>query len=162
MTELIEDICNLYDNTPSALLEVLHDLQSAYDYLSDDTLTEVASILNLSRAEVYGVVSFYHDFKRAAPKQTVFKVCGAEACQAVGCRSLIAYAKEQCAAGHYTDSEVEVVYCLGNCALGPAVMIDNDLHGRVDVGTLDILALKALMKTGAVNASTAKADRRDI
>ena len=138
--------CERYAGRKDALIEILHDLQAQFGFLSDDTLAEVAFQLNISKAEIHGVVSFYHDFKRSAPSGIVLKLCGAEACQAVDCQSLIKYAETQCQLGNYPDAQTETVYCLGNCALGPSVMIGDDLHGLVDAAKLDRIFLKETMK----------------
>ena len=138
--------CERHAGRKDALIEILHDLQTQFGFLSDDALIEVARQLNISKAEIYGVVSFYHDFKRSPPSGTVLKICGAEACQAVGCRNLIEYAETQSQSGGYPEAEIEIVYCLGNCALGPSVMIGDSLHGLVDAAKLDCLYLKETIK----------------
>ena len=118
----ITKICNAYNNQPDGLIEILHEVQSQYNYLSKDVLTQIADNLNISRADIHGIVSFYDDFRREPTSGPSVKICRAEACQAVGGEGLAAHAK---------DSKIEThdVYCLGNCALGPAVMIDDDLFG---------------------------------
>jgi len=132
IVETIGQICALYGDRPDALLEILHKTQHEFGYLSNDMLTDIAGILNISRADIHGIVSFYDDFRRAPQTGPCVKICRAEACQAVGGEAL---------AEHVRDNNIEThnVYCLGNCALGPAVMIDDKLYGRVDAKKLDAL-----------------------
>lgn len=111
------------------LLEVLHDVQRADGWISDEAVAAVADELNLSVAEVHGVVSFYHDFRRTpAPAHTV-RVCRAEACQSVGAAEL--HQEVVAALGDREDVEVREVFCFGNCALGPSVELDGTLRGRM-------------------------------
>ncbi len=98
--------------------------------------------MNLSRADVYGVVNYYHDFRTEAPGKHIVKICQAEACQAMGSRALTKHAHEALGAGfHETSNNVtlEPVYCLGNCACAPAVMVNSKTHGRVDAARFDDL-----------------------
>lgn len=140
----IREICDRYQNRPDALLEILHAVQAADGFVSDAALTIIADALNISRAEAHGVVSFYHDFKREKPPQTVLKICRAEACQAVGSEDLAQYAETKLGVG-FGDSAnsagigLQAVYCLGNCALGPAMMIDETLYARVTPTQLDVI-----------------------
>lgn len=131
----IRQICAGYDDRPDALLEILHEVQHEFGYLSKDALVEIADAVNISRADIHGIVSFYDDFRRTPENGPCVKICRAEACQAVGGEALAAYAKDVGIKSHN-------VYCLGNCSLGPAVMIDGQLYGRVDTHKLDAL-LKA-------------------
>ncbi len=128
----MRQICARHGNRPDALLEILHEAQSEFGYLSKDALVQTADALNISRADIHGIVSFYDDFRREPTSGPSVKICRAEACQAVGGEGLAAHAK---------DSKIEThdVYCLGNCALGPAVMIDDDLFGRVTPKKLDAI-----------------------
>lgn len=119
-----------------ALLPILHGLQSEFGYIPDDALPVLAERLNLSQAEILGVVSFYHDFRRTQPGRHVIKVCRAEACQAMGAEALLEHTRRHLNVdvGDTTPDKrftLETVFCLGNCALGPSVMIDDQLHGRV-------------------------------
>lgn len=127
-----------------ALLPILHDLQEEFGCIDDAAIPLLARELNLSRAEVHGVVTFYHDFRRARPGRHVLKICRAEACQALGGEALIEHAKAHLAVdvGGTTGDGVftlEQVFCLGNCALSPAMMIDDALYGRVDPARFDDL-----------------------
>ena len=136
------EICRAHHDRPDALLEILHDTQEVDGHLSDEALVTIADALNISRAEIHGVVSFYHDFRRAASAQHQIQLCRAEACQAVGSEALAAHAEKSLdvATGEKTaDNKIglSAVYCLGNCALGPAAMIDGKLIGRVTPARLD-------------------------
>jgi formate dehydrogenase subunit gamma len=121
--------CAAYGNDPSALLEILHDLQQQAGYITQAALPIIADALNRSRAEVYGVASFYHDFRDTPRQGHDVRVCLGEACRSMGSGALFAEAKT--ALGQGGEAEVSAVYCLGNCALSPAVMIDDTLHGRM-------------------------------
>lgn len=141
---LIGDICERRRNRPDELLEILHEVQGREGYISDEAVRVIADQLNLSQAEVYGVVTFYDDFRREQPGRSVIKICRAEACQAVGSEALAAHAEAQLAAKTGAKSadgayHLDAVYCLGNCALGPAVMIDGKLYGRVSSERFDFL-----------------------
>jgi formate dehydrogenase subunit gamma len=118
----IEAICVRHGDAPDALIEILHDVQDALGHVPEAALPAIAGRLNLSRAEVHGVVSFYHDF-RTAPGPLAVRVCQGEACQSMGGEALMAALRARGAA-------VEPVYCLGNCALAPAAMADGRLIGR--------------------------------
>jgi formate dehydrogenase subunit gamma len=135
---------------PGALLPVLHAIQERFGHVPGAAVAIVADVLNLSRADVHGVVSFYHDFRDAQPGRHVVKLCRAEACQAVGARRLERHATatlgvrfgETTADGAIT---LEPVYCLGNCAAGPSMMVDGEPVGRVDAAAFDaaVAALRA-------------------
>jgi formate dehydrogenase subunit gamma len=135
-------ICTEHGNRPDALIEILHGIQARLGYVPGNTLDAIARALNLSRAEVHGVFTFYHDFRDAPAGRHVVKLCRAEACQAVGCESLAAHAEQALGTRFGTtraDGAVtlEAVYCLGNCALGPSAMVDGDIHGLLDKNKLD-------------------------
>lgn len=121
---------------PGALLPILHAIQDRYGYVPDAAVPIVGQVLNLSRAEVHGVVTFYHFFRtRPAGKHVVY-VCRAEACQSMGARGLERHVRDKLQIDfHETTADgqfsLEPVYCLGNCACSPAVMIDETVHGRV-------------------------------
>ena len=133
----VRDACAAHANDPAALIEILHSVQARQGYLSDAALLTIAHALNLSRADIHGVVSFYHDFRREPGPRHRLQVCRAEACQAVGGAALAGHAEAQCAGRD--DIALDDVYCLGNCALGPAVILDGVLHGLVDAERLDAL-----------------------
>ena len=121
---------------PGALLPILHAVQHQLGHVPPDSIPVIASALNLSRAEVHGVVSFYHDFRSEAPGRHVVHICRAEACQSMGADALVDYAKKRLGVDfHGTTADgavtLEPIYCLGNCALSPAMMVDGELYGRV-------------------------------
>lgn len=124
-----------------ALLPILHALNERFGYVDDQAVPVIAEVLNLSRAEVHGVLSFYHDFRRAPAGRVTVKVCRAEACQSVGAMALIERicGRHGIALGDTSTAGVtiEPVYCLGNCACAPAAMVNGRLHGRLDAGKLD-------------------------
>lgn len=134
--------------TEGGLLPALHDIQAAFGHIPDEAVRLLAHIFNLSRAEVYGVVSFYHDFRREPAGRHVVKLCQAEACQSMGSRGLRDHACERLgvALGETSgDGRVtlEATYCLGLCATAPSAMIDGRVLGRVTQARLDA-ALAAL------------------
>ena len=126
-----------------AVLPMLQALQARYGFVHAEAVGLVAAAVNVSRAEVHGVVTFYHDFRTAPPAARVIRLCRAEACQAVGCEDLVAEAARLGVAvdGAPRDGvAIETVYCLGNCALGPAALVGGEL-----VGLLDADGLRALV-----------------
>ena len=128
-----------YGDRPEMLVQILVTIVRRHGWVSDDVIRLLADRLNLSRADVHGVVAFYHDLRTQKPGRHIVKVCAAEACQAMGGRELTRHAHE--AAGG--DVTVEPVYCLGNCACAPAVMVDGRTHGRVDSRRFDALLAAA-------------------
>lgn len=133
-----------HQDRPGALLPILHAIQEAVGYVPEGAVEEIAHALNLSRAEVHGVISFYHDFRTHAPGRHVVKVCRAESCQALGAEGLIQHARRILGVDfHGTTSDgaitLEPVYCLGNCALSPALIVGEDVRGRVTREQFDAL-----------------------
>lgn len=130
---------------PGALMPVLHAVQDSVGYVPEDAVALIAHDLNLSRAEVHGVVSFYHHFRTHPPGRHVVRICRAEACQALGARALEKHAKQSLGIDfHETTSDgaitLEAIYCLGNCGCGPSVLVDPDeLHARVTPESFDAL-----------------------
>jgi formate dehydrogenase subunit gamma len=127
-----------------ALLPMLHAVQQALGCVPAAAVPLIAHELNLSRAEVHGVISFYHYFRQQPPGRHTIYICRAEACQAMGGRALEAHAKRKLGIDfHQTTADgaftLEPVYCLGNCACSPSVLIDEQLHGRVDAQGFDEL-----------------------
>lgn len=112
------------------LLPILHAVQTEHGFVSEDDIPVIADVLNLSRADVHGVVSFYHDFRRTPPPAHRVNVCRGEACQSVGAESL--WAELSATVGGHPDVELAEVFCLGNCALGPSGTLDGRLVGRLD------------------------------
>ncbi|HVC02728.1 MAG TPA: formate dehydrogenase subunit gamma [Steroidobacteraceae bacterium] len=140
--------CAALKDLPGALLPILHAVQQALTYVPKDAVPLIAHELNLTRAEIHGVISFYHYFRSTRPGRSVLRICRAEACQAVGAAALEAHAKASLGVDlHGTTADeaitLEAVYCLGNCALGPSVMLDERLEGRVDAQRLDELVAEA-------------------
>ena len=129
---------------PGPLLPILHALQEEFGYIDREAEPLIADILNLTRAEVHGVVTFYHDFRHAPPARHVLKLCRAEACQSTGGDKLAAHAEAKIGVslGRATaDGRVslEPVYCLGLCAVAPSAMLDGRVIGRMDQEKLDAL-----------------------
>jgi formate dehydrogenase iron-sulfur subunit len=134
-----------------ALLPVLHGIQDALGYVPPEAVAQIADDLNLSRAEVHGVISFYHHFRDSPPGRHTVYLCRAESCQAMQGRVLEAHAKDALNVDfHETTADraftLESIYCLGNCALSPAVMIDGDVHGRVTPQRFDALIARSLVQ----------------
>ena len=131
-----------HKSRPGPLLEILHGVQAALGYIPPGAVPLIAAELNLSRAEVHGVVTFYHFFRDHPVGRHVVRLCRAESCQAMGGAALAAHVKEKLGIGfHETTADgsftLEPVYCLGNCACSPAMLIDGDLVGRVTPETFD-------------------------
>jgi formate dehydrogenase subunit gamma len=121
-----------------ALMPVLHEVVDELGHIDREDVEAIADVLNLSVAEVHGVVSFYHDFRTEPPAAHVVSLCRAEACQSVGAEALYAETRDR-AAELGADVEVGEVFCLGNCALGPSGTLDGRLHGRLSRERLDAL-----------------------
>lgn len=131
-----------YGAKPELLVQILQTITLRFGWIPDATIRQLAEELNLSRADVHGVVEYYHDFRTEEPGKHILKICQAEACQAMGSRQLTAYAKKVLAMGfHDTENDItlEPAYCLGNCACSPAVMIDGKTFGRVDEARFNTL-----------------------
>ena len=142
--EIVRRIVADLKDRPGPLIEVLHAVQGALGYVPADAVPIVAEALNLSRAEVHGVVTFYHFFRETPPGKHTVHICRAEACQSMGANALVAHAKKRLGVDfHETTPDgvfsLEQVFCLGNCALSPAAMIDGDLYGRVTPERFDQL-----------------------
>lgn len=131
----LDKIVELHADRDGPLLPILNDVQKEFGCIDDEAKRHLAAALNLTRAEVYGVVSFYHDYKSEPTKLPVLKLCGAEACQARGYHTLESeiskIAEGKC--------EIETVYCLGLCSVGPNAMIGDHVHARLDVKKLACL-----------------------
>lgn len=126
------------------LMPVLHAVQETFGHIPDEAVPYLAQAYNLSRAEVHGVVTFYHDFRHELPGKHVLKLCRAESCQSMGCEALVAHAEDKLgvACGNTTaDGRVtfEAVYCLGLCATAPSAMIDGRVVGRLNEKKLDAI-----------------------
>ena len=126
------------------LIEVLHEVQADFGCIPSGAVPVIARALNLSRAEVHGVVSFYHHFRTKAPGRHVLQICRAESCQAAGGRAIESHAQKRLGVGFGQTTPdgrltLEAVYCLGLCACSPAAMLDDEVHGRVTPERLDAL-----------------------
>jgi formate dehydrogenase subunit gamma len=133
-----------HGNAPDQLIEILRKVQEALGYVPEAAVPALADALNLSRAEVHGVATFYHDFRHAPAGRHVLRMCRAEACQAMGGEALIARAEHRlgiACGGTSADGRVtlEPVYCLGLCATGPSAMMDGEVVGRLNASKLDSL-----------------------
>ena len=142
--ERAQEIIEAHRHLDGATLPILHALQDAFGYVDREAMPMVAQALNLSRAEVYGVVSFYHDFREAPPGQHVLKLCRAEACQSMGADALADHARARLNIDwHETTPDgrvtLEPVFCLGLCACAPAAMLDGRVVGALDEGRLSSL-----------------------
>lgn len=142
------DIVAAHVHLEGPLMPILHACQEAFGCVPEAAVPVIAQELNLSRAEVHGVVTFYHDFRRAPAGRHIVKVCRAEACQAMGCETLVEHAENRLgiACGETTaDGRVtfETVYCLGLCATAPAAMVDGKIVGRLDTGKIDQILKEA-------------------
>jgi formate dehydrogenase subunit gamma len=143
-TEIIAE----HARVEGATLVILHALQDAFGYVPEPAIAMIAAALNLSRAEVHGVFTFYHDFRRQPAGRHMLKLCRAEACQAAGGDALAARAEARLgvAIGETTaDARVtlEPVYCLGLCATAPSAMLDGRVFGRLNQARIDALVTEA-------------------
>ena len=129
----IADILAGHKDKEGPLLPVLHDVQKSFGHISEDAMREIAHALNLTRAEVYGVVSFYHDFRTEVDARPVLKLCRAEACKARGVEALVPIAENQ------NRVKVEAIYCLGLCSVGPAAMIDEKVYAHLNPARFNTL-----------------------
>jgi formate dehydrogenase subunit gamma len=131
-----------------ALIPILHCLQEEFGYVDEAAVPMIARELNISQAEVHGVISFYHDFRREPAGRHILQICRAEACQAMGCESLVQHVERRLdikigATASNQSITLKPVYCLGNCALSPAVMLDGKPYGRMTPSAVDVLIEKA-------------------
>jgi formate dehydrogenase subunit gamma len=144
LTASVSSLASKYEDVAGGLLPLLHEVQEKLGYIPETGVAVIAEIMGLSRAEVHGVIGFYHDFHTQSRGRTVIQVCRAEACQAMGSRELESHAKQRLGIdfGETTDDgryTLEAVYCLGNCACSPSVSIDGRLAARVDAKRFDEL-----------------------
>jgi len=137
-----------HQHRPGALMPLLHAIQDTIGFVPESAYSQISKALALSVAEVHGVVTFYHHFRTHRAGRHVLQVCRAESCQAMGAEALAAHAKKCLGVDyHQTTADgavtLEAVYCLGNCALSPAVMMDDEIYGRVSPVELDALIAEA-------------------
>ena len=142
MQTTVQEITDALKDKPGALLPILHAVQDTLGYIPSESVPAIAKALNLSRAEVHGVISFYHYFRDTPPGAHTIHLCRAESCQSMGAKQLEAHAKNKLGIDfHETTADgkfsLEPVYCLGNCACSPAMQIGNEIYGRVSTDLFD-------------------------
>tara|TARA_R110001606_G_scaffold399222_2_gene582444 strand:- start:101392 stop:101868 length:477 start_codon:yes stop_codon:yes gene_type:complete len=140
ITTIIDEL----KHKPGALLPILHAIQDQFGFIPDAAISIIAESLHQTKAEIHGVISFYHHFRTTQPGQHTVEVCRAEACQSMGGRHLEAHAKTKLGIDfHQTTVDrkfsLNAVYCLGNCANAPSVRINDDIHGRTTLDKFDHL-----------------------
>ncbi len=138
----VQEIIAALKDKPGALLPILHGIQDALGFVPAESVPDIATALSLSRAEVHGVISFYHYFRDTPPGKHTIHLCRAESCQAMGGRKLEEHVKNKLGIGfHETTADgkfsLEPVYCLGNCACSPAMLIGKEIFGRVSTDSFD-------------------------
>lgn len=131
--EKLQQIIASHAGREGPLLPILHDVQAEWGHVSEEAIRAIALALNLSRADVHGVVSFYHDFHETPELHAVVKLCRAEACQARGVEALVAALPDN------PRVKVETVYCLGLCSVGPNALVGSNVHARLDAAKLGAL-----------------------
>lgn len=150
--DMIEAVCAAEAARAGGLLPALHAIQDAAGFIPPESVPVIADAFNLSRAEVHGVLTFYHHFRSTPPAQHAIHICRAEACQSMGAEQLVRHAeaklgcrmKESAGKGFSLDP----VYCLGHCAASPAIMIDDTVHARVTPERFDALVDKLIAQAG--------------
>ncbi|MEI6269149.1 MAG: formate dehydrogenase subunit gamma [Methylococcaceae bacterium] len=138
----VQTITTALKDKPGALLPILHAIQDALGYVPAESVPTIADALRLSRAEVHGVISFYHYFRDTPPGKHTIHLCRAESCQAMGGKDLEKHVKTRLGIDFHETTEdgqfsLEPVYCLGNCACSPAMQIGNEIYGRVTANSFD-------------------------
>ena len=141
---VVEAIASRLKDRPGALMLILHEVQDRFGYVARESVPIIAHALNLSRAEVHGVVTFYHDFRHQPPGRDVIRLCRAESCQAMGAVALADHVRSRLGVGFGETTRdgaftMEAVYCLGNCGCSPAMVLNDELHGRVSAERFDEL-----------------------
>lgn len=145
----LEALIENYQQMPGALLPLLHAIQAQVGYIPESVYPTIAIALSLSVSEVHGVVTFYHYFRTHPPGRHILQICRAESCQSMGSTALEAHAKKSLNIDYHQTTPdqavtLEPVYCLGNCALSPAIMLDEEIYGRVSATDLDALLAEAM------------------
>ena len=138
----LDDILARLKDEPGPLFPILHAIQDALGYVPEATIPQIAKALNRSRAEIHGVITFYHHFRQHPVGKHMVQVCRAEACQSMGCQDLEAHAKKTLGIDYHgttADGQIslEAVYCLGNCALSPSIRVNDDIVGKVSKERFD-------------------------
>lgn len=146
--ERIDSHIEAHKQTPGGLMPLLHAIQDDIGYVPEACYPNISRALNLSVAEVHGVVTFYHHFRTQPPGKHILQICRAESCQAMGSTALEAHVKQALGVDyHETTADgaitLEPVYCLGNCACSPAAMLDEQVYGRMDAAQIDELIAEA-------------------
>lgn len=144
LQEIVDNAIEAHRGRVGPLLPVLHDIQETLGHVPPDAVPMIARGLSLSRAEVHGVIGFYHDFRLEPPGEHTVQLCRAEACQAMGARELERHVHRRLGVGYGETTAdglftLEPVYCLGNCACAPSLRVNDDLHARVTPGSFDAL-----------------------
>jgi formate dehydrogenase subunit gamma len=144
LREIVESAVESHRDRVGPLLPVLHSIQEKLGYVPQEAVPMIAGAMNLSRAEIHGVMSFYHDFRNEPAGQHIVHLCRAEACQAMGARGLEQHARDRLGIefGQTTSDglfTLEPVYCLGNCACSPSIRINDEIHARVSPELFDEL-----------------------
>jgi formate dehydrogenase subunit gamma len=144
LKEIVESAIESHQGKIGALLPVLHSIQDTLGHIPSESVPMIARAMNLSRAEINGVMSFYHDFRSEPAGEHILHLCRAEACQAMGARELEDHVKKRLGIdyGETTSNglfTLEPVYCLGNCACSPSLRVNDDLHARVTTNLFDEL-----------------------
>ncbi|MCX7082615.1 MAG: formate dehydrogenase subunit gamma [Methylococcales bacterium] len=142
--ETVQSVITTLKDKPGALLPILHGIQDALGYIPADSVPAIAQGLHLSRAEVHGVISFYHYFRDTPPGKQTIHICRAESCQAMGGKELEQHVKDQLGIDYHETTadgqfSLEPVYCLGNCACSPAIQVGEDIYGRVSPKSFDAI-----------------------
>lgn len=148
----VMEILERLKSEPGALLPILHAIQDSLGYVPPESVPVIARELNLTRADVHGVISFYHYFRETPPGRKTVYICRAEACQALGADELENHAKQRLGVDYHENTadgafSLEPVYCLGNCACSPSVMIDKEIYGRVTPERFDAIIDTARAKS---------------
>ena len=144
ISAVLDALIKKHQHQPGALLPLLHAIQDTIGYVPESSYAPISKALSLSVAEVHGVVTFYHHFRTHKPGRHIMQICRAESCQAMGSEALEAHAKKCLGIDYHQTTPdgaitLEPVYCLGNCALSPSVMVDDGIYGRVSPAELDAL-----------------------
>ena len=147
VAEAVAGVVSRLKDKPGALLPILHAVQNTLGYIPPAAVPIIADGLNLSRAEVHGVISFYHYFRDTKPGRHTIHLCRAEACQSMNQQATEAHAKQKLGVDYHGTTAngaftFEPVYCLGNCACSPAMMVDGELYGRVTPQRFDDIVSK--------------------
>ena len=138
----VDDILARLKDEPGPLFPILHTIQDELGWVPDETVPTIAKALNRTRAEIHGVITFYHHFRRHPVGKHMVQVCRAEACQSMGCQDLEAHAKKTLGIDYHGTTadgqfSLEAVYCLGNCALSPSIRVNDDIVGKVSKERFD-------------------------